>query len=500
MATATATERKTARQKPGGAGPKVNGKEAVAGGEQTRFFERLARYSDADWEGGLSLRIYRTLPRINKPGKHYIEKLNCTIADEQTLLERHGSGQYFLLLNNKSKTVDQATVSVYNPDFPPRVELDQVVEDPANGPYLALLKKKPDGSGKAETASDAAAEAVKQMGSITRAAQARGTDETLADLYLKTAEARDALVTKLSDAQGKPDAAATEQLSLVTQVLDLVERLQQKREGDAPRPANGGDPITMLDKVLSVAERINKQQAPPAATDPLSSLDKALEVFDKLRSLTTPEESPTPVPNAEASTWEKVGALVVRLLEPAMPAIGQAVAQKLTGAPGGTPPTAPALPGPAATSSESPSSPSAPQETSTAAPAAASAGTTDSADPAAAQLSQLMNVLNIYGPQIVEAIAVGEEGAGADFADSVCKLGGELTYRHLANWGKDAWMSAIQSHAIWLQLAHIPERVDRFVTEFVSFGLPQPADEPEPPPKEKHRGRRKPESAGLVAA
>jgi hypothetical protein len=68
--------------------------------------------------------------------RHFVAKYQRAI-DEADLLEAHGSGRYLLMLNDARarKTIDRATVTVYNDQAPLRVRPEPIIAVPENEPW-----------------------------------------------------------------------------------------------------------------------------------------------------------------------------------------------------------------------------------------------------------------------------------------------------------------------------------------------------------------------------
>jgi hypothetical protein len=238
--------------------------------KEVLFFDRLKQISEAEWESQRTLRIYRRLPAINRPGRHYIEKVNCAI-DEEYLLKKHGSGVYFLLLNDAKRTVDSATVQLYNPDHPPNVRLEELTDDPGNAPYLALLKRTPDESKGDEGSARAAVTAL--SGLLTKLVEQRQagnpseeTERKLTNTLVSWALEQTGKDRQVATAQGDPTALA----GLIRALKELA----------PPAPA---DPVVLLDRLFALSEKVRPPVAPESErTDGLGQLDQLLDVIGKL--------------------------------------------------------------------------------------------------------------------------------------------------------------------------------------------------------------------------
>lgn len=118
------------------------------------FFDRVAQITDAEWEARFWCYVYRLAPKINIAGdRHHIARLSARF-DEQDILAKYGSGQYYARLNDKKlrKTVATHVFSVYHPDKPPVCDLSLIVDCPENEPYLKWMTRKSDAPIAADTA------------------------------------------------------------------------------------------------------------------------------------------------------------------------------------------------------------------------------------------------------------------------------------------------------------------------------------------------------------
>jgi hypothetical protein len=238
--------------------------------KEVLFFDRLKAITEAEWESDRTLRIYRRLPAINRPGRHYIEKLNSAI-DEDYLLRKHGSGVYFLMLNDAKKTIDSASVQLYNPAYPPNVSLEELTDDPGNAPYLALLKPRPDElRGDEGTAQTAVAALSGLLNKLVEQRQAGNpADESERKLT-------GVLVDWALEQTGKDRQAATAQ-SDPGRLTELVKAIKELA------PAAPADPIALLERLLTLSEKLRPQVAPETeGPGGLKQLDQLLDVIGKL--------------------------------------------------------------------------------------------------------------------------------------------------------------------------------------------------------------------------
>jgi hypothetical protein len=238
--------------------------------KEVLFFDRLKAISEAEWESQRTLRIYRRLPAINRPGRHYIEKLNCAI-DEDYLLRKHGSGVYLVMLNDTKKTIDSATVQLYNPAYPPNVSLEELTDDPGNAPYLALLRRDPDGlkgdEGTAQTAVAALSGLLNKLVEQREAGRpAEESERKLTGVLVDWALKQTSKERETATAQSDPGR--------LTELVKAIKELA---------PAAPADPLVLLERLLTVTEKLRPQVTPETGgTVGLKQLDQLLDVIGKL--------------------------------------------------------------------------------------------------------------------------------------------------------------------------------------------------------------------------
>lgn len=224
--------------------------------EKQSFFELVDGVSEDDWETH-KIYIYRRWPRVQSETPHYLEKVQHSI-DEEWLLNAWGSGRYRLRLNSKNKALASVVCEVHDLKRPPRLEPAELVECTENERYYTLwpAKKTPgrEDEGSADGASGAA---VREMGRLARQAQARPLlDQSVADLFLKSAAAREDLVTRMATPGAQADP-----LDLVDRILGFVERRLV-----VPPPAPPVAPLSQLGELKDALLALKELQGilPPA--------------------------------------------------------------------------------------------------------------------------------------------------------------------------------------------------------------------------------------------
>jgi len=110
----------------------------------TTFWEFVSGLGDRWQTEDLSLYCYRLWPVTDKRNpERFLCKLHEPV-DEDYLLKHFGSGKYWLVLNNaQGKHLRKHVANPHNPDFPPRVSREEVVEsDPRNKIYFDVWASK----------------------------------------------------------------------------------------------------------------------------------------------------------------------------------------------------------------------------------------------------------------------------------------------------------------------------------------------------------------------
>lgn len=485
------------------------------------FFERLAGLSEEDWQTH-KLYIYRRWPRISRSDQaHYIEQVRHAV-DEGWLLQNHGSGKYSLRLNDKKRTLDSYVVEVHDLDRPPKVKPEELVDCEENARYFELWPEaKPKGKPEDATGSDVVATAFREIGKIAR--EKAAVDSTLADLYLQTAAARDALVERLA-ATKKPDAEVAEGISALDKILGLVERLQKPAQGTAQAQP---DPLTMLDKVSEILERLRPQPAPVPAPSGLAQVKELLSVGKDLREFfnaggeAEPEGEGLPRGRGrggKTATWltvlQSAGGLLpyaaptIAALSTAIPTLLRGTVDALKGNPaapqpgvGGPGPavdgvplasgTAP-NPNPAGGIPLIPGASSAPPPPPGGPPPASAPAGIPGLNP---ELQRILELVTQLGPLLLGAVMRGQ--TGGEFADGLALVYGPLMLDEITSAGREGILAALQMNpGVWQALAAHQRKLEEFIDEF----LAPPEEELEEKTAEPTTGKPKKRAQKAAAA
>lgn len=114
------------------------------------FFQKVAAIAKEDWGTRAYIYVYCYEPICNlKAGgeNKYLVRLSQPVLDEQFLMVDYGSGIYNLKLvkrkpeNSDNEMLDQLTVEIYNPKYPPKIPPTVWMNDPRNERWRALLPK-----------------------------------------------------------------------------------------------------------------------------------------------------------------------------------------------------------------------------------------------------------------------------------------------------------------------------------------------------------------------
>jgi hypothetical protein len=455
------------------------------------FFERLAALSELDWQVH-KLYIYRRWPRISRSDQaHYIDQVRHPI-DEAWLLEHHGSGNYSLRLNDKKRTLDSYAIEVHDLNRPPKLKPEELIECEENARYFELWPQ-PQPAPETEQAAEsgAAAAAVHEMGRLARQAQARpAVDDTLADLYLQTAKARDALVERLT-ATEKPAADVVDQITTLDKILAFVERVQKPAQPAAAAQPAVADQLALAREVIGLLKEMKPEPGAEARGNPsvLGPVRELIEVARLFKETFAPLLAPAaaggeaPAPplgfpevELEKSPWERIFTAAAPALGMHLPRLVETLVERLLGAfapkgpapgfagiPAGLPglgaaATAPALnaPGPPPPAAPLPAQP----------PADASP-----VDPAEMQRQQLSMLISSYAPKILAGAASEDpRDAGERLAEFALEGIGEGYYA-LAAIPKQEWMALLQAHPLWAQLILVPQGVEAFVDGFLNWAV-----------------------------
>jgi hypothetical protein len=216
-----------------------------------------------------------------------------------------------------------------------------------------------------------------------------------------------------------------------------------------------------------VVERLSPKPAPEK--DTLGEIDKLVAIMDRLRPQVE-KESIELASGAEASTWERVGSLLVNLLQPAMGPIGTALAMKLTGGAPGTG-LSPATTPDGFTGTSQPVS-SAPENKQPAQPTPvpnAPGGSDPRLKPVSPELAQAQQLILMGGDRIVAKLREGMKGH--EFADLLIAFYGQDAWAFMARLGPDKLMEVLQSvPPLWEQVQIFREAYLReWCRQFVDY-------------------------------
>lgn len=382
--------------------------------DQVNFFERLNQFSAEEWRS-LKLYVYRIWPVIDrKENEHFLAKIS-QVCDEDYLLSTFGTGKYYLRLNDgRGKSIASHTLSVYNPDFPPRVNPDEVVaSDPQNERYFKTwAKPKTDAPAGASPDSTAVAEFARVA--IEKASQGATRpvlDPQILSLWEKTNGERDALAHKLAEVgQKQPATSPLEPVKMLRELLQTMRELQ--------RPAE-------------------------QAKTPVETVKEIAELVTIVRELAPPP--PAPVADSGPGLWS----MVIQAAGPVVAQIVQALAMR--GAQSSPPPIKPGL--------------------CDVNPIAQTQGTASVPDPMLQFLPPEAAGFIEVGKDAIEAIERGI--SGDDFAHAlVCRSrAGEAIYAQLSALGKEGILGALSSFpSLAEQIAPRQEAVAQWLDAFMSYG------------------------------
>ena len=252
------------------------------------FFARLQSLTAEDWREHKTY-VYRTWPVIDRrDSEHFLAKVSEPF-DEDYLLRFFGTGKYNLRLNNgQGRTVAQKTVSVHNPDFPPKVSPDEVVQsDPRNERYFQVFAPKATEAATSKAPAD------------VRSARAGGGEVTDAAVRLAIAqsEGRDALAKELAATRATAPATPPNPLGDLKALAEVMKNLQPPIPSGDQRVdlvAILRDELNDVRKQLSEdrAEQRRLQQelftaktAAPALGDPVEELAKQVRALTRMREI-----------------------------------------------------------------------------------------------------------------------------------------------------------------------------------------------------------------------
>lgn len=429
--------------------PRRNGKRS----DESSYWERAAGIPAQDWGSRFIQYLYRLAPKIDLGEKHFAAKY-AEFVDENEILNRHGSGRYQLVLNDtkERRTIANISFAVYDPTRPPKIKLDQLINCPENEPYLQWLKEARDAA--AMQARPPIANGAIDSNAIQQLTQlvAKLAEQKLSGQPQNEQEAR--LTSSLVDWALK-QAAEDRSADSPNKLVELISAIKQL----TPAPAPVADPASALEKLATVIEKLSPK--PPPEKDTLSEIDRLVAIMDRLR----PQVDKEPLEFAggsEASTWERVGSLLVNLLQPAMGPIGTAIATKLTGAP---PTSSAVMDSSALNGTIRPVSSPPGAEAST----AASQPVDPRLKPVSPELVQAQQLLLLGGDRIIAKLREGMKGH--EFADVLIAFYGQDAWAFMARLGPDKLMEVLQSvPLLWEQIQVFGETYLReWCRQFVDY-------------------------------
>lgn len=504
------------------------------------------RCSVCGWEGKISTNI---------------GKLGTPIRSDE-MLEHFGWGDYSLQMKDagRGKIVTQTHVRTdRDSGFPPLIPdlRDIVLGDPANREYINSLRSKgirlpgdPERQGEeampaqitevVNSLTDTVDKVLDRNAELTEkvlqqqdrrpepvaapgvneanaAAAMAGAMGRMVDSSIGVLERAANIATTGAAAAGQQQKQ-TDPIELFNHVANLVERLMPKtqdntaltdllkdsiqRANEAERQALQATMARFEDKL----ERATAAQANPnGAPGPkgfVEQLKEFSEARDSLADLLGMGDSGAGGAARPQSTWERIGDMLIRLIQPAMPIIGSALVNKymLPGPMGGLgnhvgPVLQPSIPNvpvaelpPVATTSAS-ADPNAhiirPGQTTTPNAGASSSGATLNMSPQEIQMSLQLAQLAM--------MALNMELTGDEFAEKLVYKFGQSSYDQVVSVTKDDLLGKIRSiPQAWQMLGGFGEaRLEQFLAEFYDWGK----EEEKPKLKVKIRKAREAETA-----
>lgn len=255
------------------------------------FFQRLLQLAPEDWQNGHTVYTYRTFPVIDKRDtQHYLCKVSESF-DPDYLLRNFGSGKYYLQLNNgRGEKIAAKTVSLHNPDFPPRVAPQEVVaSDPRNKVYFEVWgTKSPPAPAAEASAGNGDSAAVRELAQLAtkvieqRERPATAPETPQSDIAGKLVDWALSETTKERDSSDPSRIAA-----LIRELKSLMPAPQQ------PQPS-APDPLASLDRAVDLLKKF-EPAAPATTLDPLASLDRAVDLLKKLQPTAPATTAPDPL-------------------------------------------------------------------------------------------------------------------------------------------------------------------------------------------------------------
>lgn len=277
--------------------------------EAKDFFEELKLLSGEDWQNGWTSYGYRIEPVIDRrDGQHYVFKVN-EFYDPDFVMRHWGSGKYLLVLNNpQGRTTARKTLSIHNLDYPPRVDLNEIVAgDPRNEKYFKTWgrpKEPAAPGGMIQPGGAADGVAVQEFAKL---------NNKLVDLV-----------------QGRQSAPALE-AAQATPVVALVRELKTLIPQQAPP-----DSLAVVDRVLSIADKL-RPPAPPAApaTNPLADVHGLVGLARELKEIFLPEAVEKTTIRSRLDGWQEftvaLAPHVSPILSPLTAMFAQVLGQKMLG-------------------------------------------------------------------------------------------------------------------------------------------------------------------------
>jgi hypothetical protein len=412
--------------------------EASRKSERLGFFDIVRQIPEDRWDDH-RIYIYRRWPRTSSfDAPRYIDQVRHPI-DEQWLLEHHGSGRYGLRLNTNQGTIATHVCEVQDRARPPRVSPEEVIDCRENAQYFELWPPPEE----KQPPADASAAAVKEMGRLALQAQQRPVlDADVAALYLETAKARDALVTKLAELQ---------------------------RDRTAPPAA---DPLEIAERVVKLQKDLRGDGAPAAGPSPLQQVNETIALVERLRDLfpspseRAPEVPAGPAPSPWAEILRALAPGLCQIVAPLGPLLAQYLAGRLAQPP--VPPPAPAPTGSLLAGASAPQGAAAPlppanPQASVAAPPPPAPEGSKEASPGPAVPSDGLALMHILLPPLAQ----GYDGEA--IADSLRVLHPDL-YQRLRALGVQGIIQLLRSEpSLWAQIAALEPQLRALAQQFMDY-------------------------------
>lgn len=451
----TATKRRTKTPKPEPAKSDPVPSETVP--KQITFFQRLDEIPHADWGTRARVRVYRLEPLIDairSSGKKYITIYDDGPPTEERIKLDHGSGRYRLYLNmktagqNAERELDMIEIDIYDPKFPPRLELGDWIDDPKNRKWSWAKKMLEDQASKT-----AAAQPVPQSPNV------------LIDAMHVIGE-----VQKNAFEQARANAPATPADSSVSAFQMAKEMLSITK---------GGGDSTLLEMFRDELKAARQENAslqadfrklltpgpvtpPPAPVDPIDAIANSIDKWKKIQEAiggSKPESDSiiTPGIRSKMSGWQE---FTVNILEKAFesPVLGSVLGSWTQGmfarsmgqtqAPAAVAPIG-ALPNPASSQPN--------------------------------QMQQVIDFLNTMAAPMLNMFGDGMDGS--DFAEWLYEGHGE-TWMHPSGtalpWyegakqiGSPNLLQFFQRSPYWAKLQPQEVRFKTFLDQFVAWEIPK---------------------------